>query len=976
MMMRPLKFNFSRRSFYLGVRVWKLRFCAALAHWASREFNPFLAFELRHYLRRKSGPLFFLWPLFFIGLALILTVQFSVAVSEFFVGLAAQQSFEADLMRRALDNNQIGWMAIVAAGLCGYAALIYSARAARVFLREHNSGTFNQLLLIPVAETRLALLTSAPAAAITMALWFLLLPLWLMALATNQWSAREFFGLPLLLLAIAICPPQWTPLDEEITFAHDAFDETEAPSAAPTQNDAQELKPEKEASEIDEEAQIPGDPRHAPLFQFDPVSTITLLVVWQIVMFFARSGGFKLPPTLLNYLLPLWRTFLPAEVWNLAPSILFSWPLFLIRSFTAPLPFFNGALPLGCWLVPRLLLSRVAAFSIFRLSFLGSRSLQFRRWGRHFRAAKRGQAYLFWFFASGFLWPWLIGKGTLAAVLPGAPLNTSWARAALWTLLLIITTWTISARLHRVFDTPLKKVDDFRHFKAAFWSCVRAWRQSKTILGGATALYFALCGMSGNSGVDAVWRARLPATLLVMSAYLVADFSGIVLKNALPKGLQSLWNSLRFLWFWGLLWETVFRLGWAHYTGLAFDLTDAPHILLSPFVTLLTLLNSDISLPLQGALWQLCVASLIFGAAALLVLQKQGAMRRKTTVIPAPPNASQPSFLAKFLRNLWRVIWFVPALVLRFLFWPVKTISTAIFPSLRRFFENLKPFLEGQTSELQRGADRFDNPILQRAFHIKWRHISMTKDLTENWLALVGFQILVFLVLLGLALLKPISLFFYGGNNEYNRQAALLLLHWRSWGDAVFGAAMVLGLIINLVALSSQTKVFDQDRKNGGMVFLFLTPLSEREIIGGYFGAALLPGAWYHSALYPAFLLAALLEIVAGKWAILPLLLWLMVLLHTLLICCSIASVWSAVRAKNAEGGNGWAFFCGLVPQGILMVTLLFIISSTQGFWPWAATAFAIMLGVLAAYIFWRDALRCLHRERFGDVSLRGTIAN
>lgn len=988
-----LKFQFLRRHFYFWARRRALRFGAAFSHWASLQYNPFLLRELRRSVRHKSGPFFVLWPPVLIGLSLILIAQFGERLIENLSQFARQQEFPPQLVKMALGQNVIGLMALAASGLCGYATLIYSLRAARVLLREHNSGTFNQLLLWPLQETRVALLASAPAAFSAITLWFLLLPLWLLTLATNQWSLREFFGIPLLFLLFAVRPPEWAPLYETYISSQSASGKVaeepeEKPDAEPDAETAEEDTTEKldsgdsaqktseefeeaEEEEVDEEPLFAADPRHVPLFKFDPAGTINLFLVWQGAMFWARVAGFRTPPAIFNYLLPQWREFLPVEVWHLLPSILLSWPLLLVQFLVTPLPFFNFALPPGLWLVPRALLARYAAFSIFRLSYLGSHSLQFRRWGRYWRVAKKTQAYLFWFFASGFLWPWFINKGAFAALLPGAPINAAWARVGLWTVLLIITTWTVSARLHSVLDTPFKKLTAIRRQKYTIARCRKAWRNMGRFFCIPVALYFVPCWLAGMTGMDAEWRSRLLTTVSVMLAYLLADFCSLALKNVLSEGPRTLWNWLRFLWFWGLLWEAVFRVGWAHYAATPFALKDAPHLALSPLVSLLTLLNYDVTISLQGALCQAGIAVFLGLSAAYLILKRQSIVMSKPLPLTAAESTKRPSLLWRSFTNLWRILWFVPSLVIQVLFWPVKIFFKAVYQQLKGARNAVQPFLDYQVNELWRWIDSFDNPILRRDLRTK-----REESLSSFWLSAVAMQLFVLLILLGLSLIKPLSLLLYGGNTSYNRQAALEMLNLPIWGNVVFGVAIVFGLLANLAALFSLTKAFDSERANGGIVFLFLTPLTEGEILGGHIGVALVSGVWLHSALYPVILLACLLEIAAGQLSFLPLLLLLVLLLHGLLVLSAITSVWSAVRAKNVSEGGPWAFFSGLMPQAILIIGLMFILSTAPLLWSYIATFLGIVFCAAGIFVFWLDALRGLHRERFGDVSLRGTITN
>lgn len=993
MFTRSGNFQTLRRHFYFKTRRAKLRVGAALHHWALPEWNPFLARELQRSLRHKKGPFWVLWPLLFIGVALALITRFRDGLALQIIEVAAEEKIPLSLAERFLGQNTLQFMALVAAGICGYSTWYYSKRAAQVFIGEKESGTFPQLLLLPLAEIRLAFLTSAPAAAAALALWFLLLPLWLLTLATNQWAWSEFLGLPLLLLTMAVKPPEWTPTGEEYVYSVPQDDSAEDDETTEEETDKKNVEADEQSSNKQEAASnakardkpqaVDDDedpyedewPDYAPSpvyqqpFKFDPAGIIILLIIWQMVMFWAQFAGFKTPPSVFNYLLPHWRDFLPPHVWNLLPSILFSWPLLIIQLLVTPLPFFGIALPLGLWLVPRLVMIRYAAYSIFRLSYLGHRSLQAHRWALGRLDFKRYQAYLFWFFGAGFLWPWLIHKGAFAALLPNAPINASWARAGLWTILLIVTTWVMSSRFHTILATPFKKLNS-RTPRANLARWRRAWRRHQSFIFWPIALYFTLCWLGSNLGIDTVWISRLTPTLLVVAAYLLADFSSLTLRNALPPKHHSWWALLRFVWFWGLFWEAVFRIGWAHYSGTDFALTDAPHLVLSPFVSLLALLNKDITLPMQGALWQLGLAMLLFAATVRLTFRSKATLKPQPIVKPTEGMNTEQSILWGQLKALWRIIWFVPSWFFRIIFWPIKTFFNGLYQLLRYIKNATQPFLNQQANELWQWIEKLDNPI--------WRRASKSikaEELAINWLGCLWLQSLVLLILLAIVLIKPVSLLFYGGNTEYNRQAALAMLHWRIWGDVVFGAAMVIGLIANIAVLSSQTKAFDKERANGGMVFLFLTPLTEGQIVGGYAAAALVPGAWFQSALYPSILLAAALEIIVGRFAMLPLLLLLTVLLHTLLVWSAVASIWAAVCARNTGEGGAWATLCA-IPQAVIIIVLLFIFSKTQGFLELGATAFGVMLSAYGTHLFWNDALRRLRRERFGDLSLKGTIAN
>lgn len=958
-----------------------------MGHWSSREFNPFLLHEIRRALRRRSGPLFILWPLVLIAVALAATALFSGAFAEKVVSLAQFEGFDAQWAKRAFGQNVVGWMALVASGLSGYATLFYSNRAASVLQREHAASTITQIYLLPLPELRLAFLTCAPAAFWAIGLWLLLLPIWLLALLLNQWSWREFFGLPILFLLITVRPPQWTPIYNDFFVPRtSSTDEESDEEAEAAEHDEEhqtptnaEQKENEEDTESDEEAELAqlraADPRFKPLFRYELGGLIAFLCLWQGAVFLLRIGGFHTPPGVLNYLLPQWRTFLPPDIWDLLPSFLLSWPLILIRALTTPLPFFSVVMPLGFWLIPRAILMRYADFPTFRLSFTGIRAWRHRRWGRGYRTARRFQTFLFWFFASGFLWPKLINSGALAAILPGAPINPSWARAALWTLLLVIAAWLGSSQIHSVFSTLSNNRKTTLSHKLVLARCRKAWRQAKGFFYLPPTLYFLGCFLSGTSGFDGAWQARFGEIIVVVFAFVFSNFCVMALRDALPKSYHFLWAWLRFAWFWGLLWELAYRVVWAHYADTDFNLSDAPHGFFSPNVALFVLLNSDIEMPLCGAWWQLSF-SLVLLCFTVFLMSHKVEETTSITELKAAEEKKQHSRLGQLLRALWRIIWFVPDKVSRFVFWPVKVIGMAFYRVAHHTIMEMKPFLQKQAQAFAVWSETLDNPVLQRALRVRWRITGMAEDLVANWFGWLGLQIFALTALLGFALLKPAGLIFYGGNTAYNRQAALVLLNWRDWGTYVFILAIIGGLLINLTALSSQTKALDRDRKNGGLVFLFLTPLSEREIVGAYTFAALLPGVWLHSALYLCIFLSLLLNLAAKQFALLPLFFLLTILLHALLVWCAVSSAWSAIRATDENEGAIWAVFGNAVPQGILLIALLFVVSSTNLLFACCATFLAILLSVGAAYFCWLNALRSLKHQRYGDVSVKGTVAN
>jgi hypothetical protein len=203
------------RARVLGPAARSLRRGALAARaWSSLETNPFLERALR-VEARKHHPL-----LAIIGVALLaLSLVAGIYVAWlwwpiiFWPYTPRPSTAPPVSLPTALGSNLVGFLAIVTAGASGYIAF-YSTRARAAYLlrQEVVKGTLDSLQLMPIAEERWVWMMSAHPTLLSLLIGAVGLPVYALALWTQQWTLLDVVGLVLVFIAIGHVAPMWQPL--------------------------------------------------------------------------------------------------------------------------------------------------------------------------------------------------------------------------------------------------------------------------------------------------------------------------------------------------------------------------------------------------------------------------------------------------------------------------------------------------------------------------------------------------------------------------------------------------------------------------------------------------------------------------------------------------------------------------------------------------------------------------------------------
>lgn len=178
----------------------------------------------------------------------------------------------------------------------------------------------------------------------------------------------------------------------------------------------------------------------------------------------------------------------------------------------------------------------------------------------------------------------------------------------------------------------------------------------------------------------------------------------------------------------------------------------------------------------------------------------------------------------------------------------------------------------GQRLFLERFA-RFDNALLLLELRRAMGKTEWTTSAREG--AKIGALLIVFLSILIPALVIGFCLLIGAGTSPGPGGPTFTDMEW------MFCAAVTLGLwIIGLDICQRTSALYDRDRLDGSLDFLFLTPLLTRAIVAGKITPPLVRGACFFAAFWPPLLTIALLLSLGGDhrlWLfapVLPLVAW------------------------------------------------------------------------------------------------------
>ena len=908
----------------------------------------------------------------------------------------------------AIGSNAVNFFALVTACVCVLAAMLCARwRSAALLRQELLRSTLDSLQLLPIREERWLWLLSAHPFLLSLLVGACGLPIYMLAIWTSDWRPTDLIGLFFVFAWVGHVAPLWQPtawkqggaraqpkLSWKTLRAQMSSEAVELPRSLADNAATSSYQAQANRLELQRRQQrlLLGatTPATSPATSLEAApgaisstgndattssdakkktnasrraqnnwigSAFALYQVFRLVFLVARWSPASGPAHLLS---SLWRdTFaaLPESVTALWPSFLVTWPLLLARTFLAPLPFFRVALP-PLWIFAVLW---IGFFSLRNtvLASLVSSSETFWTTRRVRKQNKTSRAVWLCFGVAflGYAWPTFIARGELSSILGDFLPSTPRALAALWTLLVIGA--TIAAA--RQAEAVLSRAALFAQSSVeenAVWQA-RVWRQAAfrvlDVFAPPLIAYFVFCLLGGVAGWNASWLARLAPTLFTSLAFLVAVFGCATLQNALPPQARAPWKTVRFLWFWGLPLEIVARYFWGLWRGVPFDLNQAPHVVFSPVVSLLGLLRGNVS-ALGGVAWttiasaQTLVGLLCLACAWAIVFRHAPPMEARFNNSEVPFGARVINVLLAPFRLAARVL-------------------TAIYDFFKRIFAWMGRKTDGVNERILRRGARFDNAVLTSELRRRLRK--------SNWFRQWLWVSATFLALFGLFFVLPLCLEVAYRSQFIGWPQAWDKVNWADYGKGLLTTTGIAAVLMAALCVLNAGQSFDGDRANGTLVFLFLTPMSDRAIVWGKSVAELIYAAILLTTTLPYLLLGIALMFVGDDLSALSLTLIGVPFVLSLGVFSTFLNILFAVRARKPTEGSGKSLLVLLLYVGAIIVALgAFDSLQTLTSFNYFVIAAGLTLAQFAlAFACHKLALWSLRRVRYGDIKVDGKIA-
>ncbi|MBV9468350.1 MAG: ABC transporter permease, partial [Abitibacteriaceae bacterium] len=546
-------------------------------------------------------------------------------------------------------------------------------------------------------------------------------------------------------------------------------------------------------------------------------------------------------------------------------------------------------------------------------------------------------------FFFGYGWDLLIINSTLAMLLRRAPLSSDWALAALWTLALVVGTLIASASIEAAFKRFYQdeiSLNDAR--RTALAGMLRSF-----IL--AIGTYFLFCWIGGLRGVNGVWAARLAPTLGTAVAYALADFGTSLLQAVVPERTRESVRTLRALWIYGLPLLTILLIVWDGHLRLSFGFEQAPIVLLSPLVTLLSLFRFELTRPSApwwwGPLAQVAIGSVCLAIALGYQLHTATANELAT---PTATEAHWSDALTAPLRLLNKFL---------------RKVAMALLNWLGQVNQTLREWNEWI---VQRGI-KYDNAVLTAELR---RRVQREYWLLQ-WPMLLLFEAGAFLLIADPGVLVGLT-----WQNIWT-----LPINYQAWGTGVVIGVLIVALVIAVLSTFALGQAFDREHANGTLLFLFLTPMTDAAILLGKF----VPGVFYSGLLLSTSLPWLLFGCLAGMagGSLIPLGiagLGLFFILASWLFAACLQTL-CAIYANKPTEGMAVAIVAGFMIEsicwGLIAVVQIWVLDTTGLRFEGSIMVmwFLVMslVHLALAYVAWRLSLQLLRRQRYGDVLAKST---
>ncbi len=981
-----------------------MRAGSALRQWLSTEENPFLTRALRTESRRHQ-------PFLSVAIVMSLIVLLNVAAWRFWLFILggetrlAHRGYSQLHLPDAIGGNAINFFALITACVCALSALICARlRSAALLRQELLRSTLDSLQLLPIREERWLWLLSAHPLLLSLLIGACGLPVYMLAVCVGDWNLTDLIGLFFVFVWLGHVAPLWQPVawkqggartQQKVNWktlrAQMSTNSVELPrsltesepqnlelaahlvqanrlelqrrqqrlalGAAPNPLSSTGNEAPDEPDATDKKTNKNNASQRANKNWFG--SAFGFYYLFRLLFLVTRWSPTSSPAHLLS---ALWRDIfaaLPENVVALWPGFLFTWPLLLARTALAPLPFFRFAVP-PLWIFAVLWVG----FTTLRntnLASLVSSSETF--WTtRRVRKQNRTSRFL-WICAAiaflGYAWPTFITSGELSSILGDLWPSTARSLAALWTIFVIGAAIAAARNAEAILSRAGLLLDGTVE-ENANWQA-RVWRQTAhrvlDVFTKPLLAYFLFCLIGNVTPWNASWLARLAPTLFTSLAFVVAVFGAAALQNTLPVPDRAPWKTVRFLWFWGLAIEVLARYIIGVIRGAHFTLEQSPHTVYSPIVSLLALLRGDVS-TVGGIAWPMvagvqALAGLICFTVAWTIVFRH-APRVETPVVEGEVSLGER--IVNVLMAPFRL---------------AGRVLTAIY----EFFKHVFDWMAQKTNAvnervISRGA-QIDNAVLTSELRRRVRK--------SNWCRQWILISLVFFALFSLFFLLPLFSDFATQSQIVGWSQAFAGIQWADYGSWLLLVTGIIATLLAALCVLNAGQSFDSDRANGTMVFLFLTPMSDRAIIWGKSVVELIYATILLTIAIPYLLLGILLSFIGGDLSIFPYLLVGVPFVLSIGIFATYLNILFAVRARKPSEGSAKALLVLLLFEGAMIVAgvVLSPLQTVLSFKPLFALALGVILLHLALAVLWhRLALLSLRKLRYGDIATGGKMAS
>lgn len=934
----------------------------ALRAWANPENNPFLQRALRIETRKHKPLLTMAGISFCLGVALILTWWLWSVVSQ--LPYNGPNVRLQKWLFGVLSDNPINWLAIATAAISAYGVL-WCARARSFFLlrQEVLKNTLVQLQQLPLAEERWIWLMASHPAMLGVLVGACGLPVYALAIFTGQWGALDVIGLMILFFLLGHAAPSWQlsqwqqssakqppktnwkQWQESLKIQRDAGASAEEKLEAGRRAERALSGESAEYSASSETKKLPlagwlgnsggKQNRSWSLFGW----------VWGISVFngFASSAlGIAGPLT----------TSWPREAAALLGALPVTWPLFFARMMFAPLDFFALRLPPFLLLIPLWIALNHQRFVSLASHVSAAETFWTPQRARRKNAVQLLTGAILLLCICGYGWPLWIELSLLARILVGAPVTPDWAEATFFTLMLIAA--TLGAGIYQ--EAPFKRARHAPEETSPREAFGQSLRIALGIPTGVLAVYFLFCWMGARSGLSTPTLTRAPLVAFTIIAFLLADFGSAAFGSILSGAKLRLWGMWRAVWFYWLAIAALVFIIRGFVTDRVFAFDDAPLVLLSPFVTLFSLLRFKVPLApaANSLLWIALFVQAAIGIICLSLAVHALFFSSQSTPAIGEDTGESSSESLSLLEPLWKLGRAISAFLLR--------IIQAIINAIESF--------NALNLQIVRWGERWDNAVLTYELRRRVRK--------ENWLAVWLLPIIGGLLFF-ITLARPWELW-TSGVQGMNVGGLSGKDFFAAWGTQVSIVVFIAIWALGAITTTNIGRAFDADRANGTLVFLFLTPQTDAQIlIGKLVSNLIFVAGWIWSGLIWLGI-GVLAGTIFGEDKSLPF----VVLSGVLALAASIAfiaatSLCFAIHArKPTEGQSRTLLFCACSQAitGLLFAAAIGKIRDALN-WPseiiacpalivFALLHFALALGA------WKWALRIFAKSRYGDVEASG----